>query len=62
MYPLLSQVATADIRQLLQWNRFLPSPSTEAELEVMNAIVDLMSIARDNDNASFVAASKSIGW
>lgn len=62
-FPTPSEVeATTDVERVLRWNRFLPSPIDDAEVASLNAIVKRLAELRQQDNAAFVAASKSIGW
>ena len=61
-YPTVEQVNAADQRQLLSWTRFLPSPSDDAQIEVLNVAMDRQAELREANPAEFVAASKSLGW
>ncbi len=55
--PTLEQVENASHEQLGRWYRFLPSPKDDAEVEVMNRLVE-----RFREMGSFTPAlSKKIG-
>lgn len=57
-YPTLNLVESATKYQICSWYRFLKSPETEGQIEIMNRIV-----ARYKELGSFTAEiSKSLGW
>lgn len=57
-YPTLEEVESATRYQLARWYRFLPSPTTDAEVAVIRRIV-----ARFNELGGMCPAiSKGIGW
>lgn len=62
MYPTLEQVEKASHEQLLRWNRFLPSPTSDDQIEVLNLIAERLKIQQSIDPAEHTRASKSIGW
>lgn len=63
MMPTVEQVrACDDVETVLRWNRFLPSPRNDQEVEVINAVVERLAELRERSNAAYVAASKRIGW
>ena len=46
-YPTLQEVEICDdAYTVLSWNRFLPSPQSDDEVEIMNAIVKKLSKIR----------------
>lgn len=45
-YPTLEAVNTASDYQLLVWYRFLLSPSTEEEIQIMNRLCERMKESR----------------
>jgi len=61
-FPSLEQVEVSGVEQCLRWNRFLPSPRNDADVEIINAVVTHLSHLRSLDNDAYVAASKTIGW
>jgi hypothetical protein len=61
-FPTLEQVESAGVEQVLRWNRFLPSPKDDGDVEVIRLNCERLAKLRGEDNAAYVAASKSIGW
>lgn len=61
-FPSLEAIEAADIRQIIAWNRRLPSPRNDDDVEALNAIVARMGKLKAEDPAAAVAASKSVGW
>lgn len=62
-YPNIEQVqASTSVEQVLRWNRFLPSPRNDTQVEIINAVVERLDILRNADHDAFVRASKNIGW
>lgn len=60
-WPTLEEVEAADVRQLLSWNRFLPSP-TDEERPAADRVFKRLGELKAADPAAFVAASKDLGW
>lgn len=58
----MDAVESADVHSLLKWNRFLPSPTTEAHIDMLNRIVVRLAEEREKAPGAYVQASKSIGW
>jgi len=57
-YPNITDVDTANQRQICQWYRFLPSPTNAIEVATMDRIVQ-----RFRMYGGFTASiSKDIGW
>lgn len=46
----------------LRWNRFLPSPTDDGKVAVINAVVNRLGVLRARDNGAYVRASKNLGW
>lgn len=62
-FPTATEVAAStSVEQVLRWNRCLPSPRTDAQVKVIDAVVKRLGELRTLDNAAYVRASKSIGW
>lgn len=61
-FPTPEQVEAAGMERLLHWNRFLPGPKDDDDVEALRLIVERLAKLRDADAAGYVAASKSIGW
>ena len=56
--PMIEQVEKADREQICRWWRFLSSPETDEEVEVMNRIAE-----RFDEVGGFTPEiSKRIGW
>ena len=56
--PTMKDVEKADREQICRWWRFLPSPRTDEEVEIMNRIAD-----RFDELGGFTPEiSKRIGW
>jgi len=54
----MEEVEQASRKQLCRWYRFLPSPGTDDEVEVMNRIAE-----RFNEFGGFTPEiSKEVGW
>lgn len=51
-----------DVERCLRWNRFLPGPANDEQVEVINAVVKRLGELRARDNDAFVRASKNLGW
>lgn len=51
-----------NVETCLYWNRFLPSPQGDDQVEVLHAVVKRLSELRARDNDAYVRASKSLGW
>lgn len=60
-WPTMAEVEQADVRQLLGWNRFLPSPTDEERPAATRAFERLGEL-QEADPAAFTAASKDLGW
>lgn len=58
----MAEVNAAGVERVLRWNRFLPSPRDDGQIEVINAVVERLGKLRAENNDAFVAASKAIGW
>lgn len=58
-YPTLEQVQRATATEIVRWNRFLPTPRSEAELAVINAVFARMIALNEPER---VRASKEVGW
>jgi len=57
-YPTLEAVEQAKQMTLCAWYRFLPSPATDSQVQVMNLIVK-----RHKEAGGFTPEiSKSLGW
>lgn len=54
--------ACENVETCLRWNRFLPSPTNDEQVAVINAVVQRLGVLRSRDNDAFVRASKSLGW
>lgn len=61
-YPTVEQVRTAGIHAVLRWNRFLPSPHTDEERKVVDAVVARLKQLREAEPHNFVTASKQVGF
>jgi hypothetical protein len=62
-WPTPEQVASCeDVEMCLRWNRFLPSPKNDHQVDVINDVVARLKVLRDRDNDAFVRASKNLGW
>lgn len=62
-WPTIEQVeACESVEQCLSWNRFLPSPTDEGKIAVINAVVKRLKVLRARDNGAYVQASKNLGW
>lgn len=62
-WPRLEEVeGCEDVEVCLRWNRFLPSPTADHQVTVINAVVARLKVLRDRDNDAYVRASKSLGW
>jgi hypothetical protein len=59
-YPTLTDVeACEDPVQIVRWNRFLPSPRSDEEVEVINGIFKRFG---ELEPAERTRASKAVGW
>lgn len=62
-WPSVETVEECDsVHTCLEWNRFLPSPSTGDQAMVVNAVVERLAVLRSRDPAAYVQASKALGW
>lgn len=62
-WPTVEEVERCeDVEAVLRWNRFLPSPTTDAQVAVIDAVIKRMGELRDRDNGAYVQASKNLGW
>ena len=57
-YPSKGQVVLADLNLLCRWYRFLPSPMTEEEIDIMKTIVERWQLM----GGFTPEISKDIGW
>ena len=62
-WPTLEQVESCeDVEACLRWNRFLPSPTNDEKVTIINAVVERLKMLRARDNDAYVRASKNLGW
>lgn len=62
-FPTVQEVeASTSVERVLRWSRFLPSPKNDEQVAAIDAVVKRLGELRRQDNAAYVAASKSIGW
>ncbi len=62
-YPTLEEVTGCeDVEACLRWNRFLPSPTNDDQVAIIDAVVRRLGILRARDNDAYVRASKNLGW
>lgn len=62
-WPTLEQVESCeDVEACLRWNRFLPSPTDDEKVTIINAVVERLKVLRARDNDAYVRASKNLGW
>lgn len=60
-YPTVDQLEDATPDQILRWHRFLPSPSSESQVEVINKIFSkYKELSQKGDIDS--NTSKRVGW
>lgn len=58
-FPTAEQVDVGTAYEVMRWNRFLPSPRTENEVEILQKIVVRLRGFSQTDRT---AASKAVGW
>jgi len=62
-WPTLADVSNCnDVEACLRWNRFLPSPTNDPQVHVIDAVVKRLSELKARDNDAYVRASKNLGW
>lgn len=62
-WPTVEQVeACESVERCLEWNRFLPRPTVDAHIPVLNAVVNRLSELRSWDTGAYIQASKNLGW
>lgn len=62
-WPTVEEVADCEnVESCLRWNRFLPGPTNDEQVEVIDAVVRRLGILRSRDNDAYVRASKNLGW
>ena len=62
-WPSVEEVERCEsVEACLRWNRFLPSPTDEGKVEVINAVVARLAELRKADPGGYVEASKALGW
>lgn len=62
-WPTVAQVeACESVEDCLRWNRFLPRPTEDAHIPIINAVVKRLGVLRARDNDAYVRASKNLGW
>lgn len=62
-WPTLAEVRKCEsVEACLRWNRFLPSPTDESKVEIINAVIKRLAVLRKGDLAGYVEASKRLGW
>lgn len=59
-YPTLEQVSTSGVTAVLRWNRGLPSPRSDDEVAVLDAVVKRLAELRADDPGAFTTASKQL--
>jgi len=61
IYPTKEEVFNGEPYQILKWHRFLPSPTNEKEIEIINFLFDkykeMNTKGEINSNTS-----KQVGW
>ncbi len=62
-WPSLEQVESCEnVEECLRWNRFLPRPTEDAHIPILDAVVKRLGELRSRDNDAYVRASKNLGW
>lgn len=62
-WPTVEEVeACENVETCLRWNRFLPRPTKDVHIDVIDAVVKRLGKLRERDNAAYVRASKNLGW
>lgn len=62
-WPTVAQVeACESVETCLRWNRFLPRPTEDAHIPILDAVVKRLGELRARDNDAYVRASKNLGW
>lgn len=62
-WPTLTEVKSCvNVEDALRWNRFLPSPENDAQVEIIDAIIRRLGALRSRDDDAYVRASKNLGW
>ncbi len=62
IYPTATQIEAAGVRDLLGWNRFLPSPADDKQRELLNRITARLGEVRGQNPDAYTEASKSLSW
>lgn len=60
-YPTISQVEDATPDQIMRWQRFLPSPSNDTEVEIINLIFSKYKELKQKGDIDS-NTSKRVGW
>lgn len=62
-WPTVEEVESCEsVERCLEWNRFLPRPTEDAHVAVIDAVVKRLRELREQDNDAYVRASKHLGW
>lgn len=60
-YPTINEVESASPDQILTWHRFLPTPSNDEQIEIINLIFKKYTeLSQKGDINS--STSKRVGW
>ena len=60
-YPSLEEVENADSTQIMRWQRFLPSPSNDEQIKIINRVFARYIELRDKGDINS-NTSKHVGW
>jgi len=62
-WPTVEEVeACESVETCLRWNRFLPRPTQDSHIPIIDAVVKRLAVLRERDNDAYVRASKNLGW
>lgn len=62
-WPTVEYVEACEgVEECLRWNRFLPRPTKDEHIKIIDAVVERLKVLRARDNDAYVRASKNLGW
>lgn len=61
-WPALAEIESANVEELLRWNRWLPKDREPQQHEIIEVILDRLYVFRHTEPSAYLLASRNVGW